>query len=290
MTRFFIRALNKLNLLDNFKLSTKVTLNNKGFKIPLIGKVGLANLFMSEPWMIDLLKAIVPLSKGTFVDVGVNVGQTLLKLKSVSPDTGYIGFEPNPNCVYYVNSLIQLNQFDKIELVPVGISTKTELGKLHFYSNTETDSAASIVEDFRPDERVARSEYIPVFSFEEIARKVSLGDISIVKIDVEGGELEVLQSLEAHIMAKNPFILIEILPVYTKENVRRLERQNKIEELIRKWDYSINRVKKQNDILVGIAEIQEIGIHKNLNDCEYVLVPRPRQELFAGSFRRITAI
>ena len=41
-----------------------------------------------------------------FIDVGVNVGQTLLKLKSISSEINYLGFEPNPNCVNYLKNLI----------------------------------------------------------------------------------------------------------------------------------------------------------------------------------------
>lgn len=197
----------------------------------------------------------------------------------------YIGFEPNPTCVYYVNCLVQLNNFTNIGLIPVGISTNTELGKLHFYSNTETDSAASIIENFRPNEKVAKTEYIPIFSVEEIARKVEFSNISIIKIDVEGGELEVLKSLESQIVADKPVILIEILPVYTKENVKRLERQNQIADLLKKWNYRINRVIKKNDVLVDVAEIEEIGIHGDLNECEYVLVPAEKQGNFKVSLK-----
>jgi hypothetical protein len=62
---------------------------------------------MSELWMIDLLKIVLPIGNKSFVDVGINVAQTLLKLKSVSPEINYIGFEPNPVYTNYGAKLIK---------------------------------------------------------------------------------------------------------------------------------------------------------------------------------------
>jgi len=50
--------------------------------------------------MIDLLKKILLLKDGVFIDIGMNLGQTLIKLKCVDPNIRYFGFEPNPGCVY----------------------------------------------------------------------------------------------------------------------------------------------------------------------------------------------
>ena len=58
--------------------------------------------------MIDILKIVLPIENKKFIDVGVNIGQTLLKLKSVSSEIDYIGFEPNPICVNL--SLIHISE------------------------------------------------------------------------------------------------------------------------------------------------------------------------------------
>ncbi len=41
--------------------------------------------YASELWMIDLLAKFLPERSGVFIDVGVNVGQTLIKLKAIDP-------------------------------------------------------------------------------------------------------------------------------------------------------------------------------------------------------------
>lgn len=283
MNKFFLRVLNKFNLLHKVNVVGKIILNNKQFKIPVLGKTGFLNMWMTEPWMIKLLEIVVPLSPGIFVDVGVNSGQTLLKLKSVSGQTEYIGFEPNPSCIFYVNELVRINGFKNVSLLPVGISTETQLGKLFFFDESAMDSSASIVADFRPGQKIEKAEYIPVFSIVAIKQKMDIGKIGIIKIDVEGGELEVLSDLETDIIANQPILLIEILPVYKEDNIKRLQRQNGIEALFLKWDYTVYRVIKQHEQLMDIVEITGIGIHTDLNCCEYAVVPRRLKEDFQKS-------
>ena len=279
----FIRALNKFRILNLFNINGAISLNKKTFKIPILQKIGFSNLFMSEPWMIDILKIVLPIENKKFIDVGVNIGQTLLKLKSVSSEIDYIGFEPNPICVNYAAKLINENNFDNTLIIPSGISDKNEMGVLNFFSQSETDSAASMIEDFRPDQKTFKKEFIPLFNLDSLKNKINLDSISILKIDVEGAELEVLNSFKKEIEEKKPIILIEILPVYNAQNVRRIERQNKIQNMLKDFDYSIFRVIKQDDILLDLQEISEIGIHGNMNDSEYVMVPKVKKEVFKNN-------
>ena len=265
-----------------------ISLNNRNFKIPVLGKTGFLNMWMTEPWMIKLLELVVPLSKGVFIDVGVNTGQTLVKLKSVNSQVDYIGFEPNPTCIYYVNELIRLNEFKNISLIPVGLSNESQIGKLIFFDTSSTDSSASIVEDFRPDHKIAKTEFIPIFNMATIRQYLQISKIGIVKIDVEGGELEVLQGMEHEIISGQPIILLEILPAYDKENSNRIKRQHEVEKLFSNWGYSIFRIIKNNDQLVSLEVINEIGIHGNLNACEYVVVPGILNEEFLKLKQNLT--
>ena len=55
-----------------------------------------------------MLENLLKKKNGAYLDIGVNIGQTLMKLKSVNPKIEYIGFEPNATCVHYVNKLIDM--------------------------------------------------------------------------------------------------------------------------------------------------------------------------------------
>lgn len=75
--------------------------------VPLIGgfKVGLSG----ERFLLDLMDHFLPCIRGAVVDIGANVGQTLVKAKLAAPGRTYYGFEPNPACFHYLEALVQAN-------------------------------------------------------------------------------------------------------------------------------------------------------------------------------------
>jgi FkbM family methyltransferase len=286
MNKLVFRILQRLGILNRLNIVTQILVNGKRFKIPILETIGYPNLSITERWMIELLKIILPLGDKKFIDVGVNIGQTLLKLRSISLTMSYIGFEPNPACIHYTSRLIKENGFITSELIPVGISDKTELGKLNLFFESKTDSTASIIADFRSGRKIDRTEYIPLLELDGIRKTVNLDGISILKIDVEGAELEVLKSFATEIEKQKPIILLEILPAYNEQNKIRIERQNEIQNLLKQFDYSIFKVIKQNDILSELIEIKEIGIHSDLDNCDYIMIPDTKKQRFRDCYQR----
>lgn len=277
---FLIKLLNKLKIIHYFNLSSIIKLNNEKFIIPISGKMGFSNLFMTEPWMVDVLKIVTPIANKKFIDVGVNIGQTLLKLKSVAPTIEYIGFEPNPICIDYVSKLIHQNSLTKTTLVPVGISDKTEIGELVFFYASKDDSSASIIENFRPKQAIHKKEYIPIFDVQNIKKTIPIENLSIIKIDVEGAELEVIRGFKEDIKKYHPILMVEILPSYTLENVVRINRQQEIETILKECNYKMYSVIKENETFIDFKEIETFEIHGDLNACEYVFVPDAKVEAF----------
>ena len=98
-------------LLEKINLTYNITLNKKRIKIPIVSGIGYSTIWTTELWMIDILKILLFLKDGVFIDIGANIGQTLIKLKCVNPDTQYFGFEPNPSCVFYMRELIKKGTF-----------------------------------------------------------------------------------------------------------------------------------------------------------------------------------
>lgn len=272
--KFLVRVLNRLGLLKyvNLTIQHQQGANGRRINVPVIQSFGRENLYLSEPWMGQLIEQLFVLKKGIFMDVGVNVGQTLIKLKSKFPEAGYIGFEPNPACVFYAKELVRHNQFKDTLIVPVGLAEKNELLSLYFYADGDLDSSASIIENFRP-EKVYRREFVPCFDFKSIDFVLEKKRVSIIKIDVEGAELTVLKSLDELIAKERPFILIEVLPVYTLDNKPRLERQQAIEKMLKQLDYAILRVNKKSEQFSGFDKLHEFGLTKEVALSDYVFCP-----------------
>jgi FkbM family methyltransferase len=264
------RYLRKLNY------SRRISINGAEVFIPHIR--GIACPY-TEPWMTGLLDKLLKEQPGAILDVGVNVGQTLIKVKALDRQRQYIGFEPNPVCVFYVQELIKRNQFQNCTLIPVGLFTEDTVMALDLFSHDVADSAASLIDNFRPRDQVHSRVFVPVFRFDGLAKLVGNHTIGLVKIDVEGAENEVIKSLLNLIRRDKPLILVEILPVYQSTNAFRIERQDELERMFAEVGYSILRVQKTSDNkFAGFKRIDKIEVHSDIDLCDYVIAPNERLE------------
>ena len=202
----------------------------------------------------------------------MNIGQTLIKLKTIDRNIEYLGLEPNPVCAYYVEKFISVNRFTNTRVIAAGVSNINEIVTLNYYMDDVTDSTASIVADFRKNSKIVAEKKIIVLSNEILKLEPK---IAIIKIDVEGAELMVVEGLIKVIERDRPLMIVEILPVYTAENRERLDRQNKISDLLRDLNYSIVWIlKNSNGSLKGLKVISEIGINTDALQSDYLLLPK----------------
>ncbi len=250
------------------------TVAGKTFRVPIYKGIGHAHFMDAEPWMDDVLK-LTGKDAVRFLDVGVNVGQTLLKWKALYPASTYVGFEPNHNCLAYLNDLIQKNQLKNCTIHPYGISTKKTDAHLYLLGRDPGDSSASTIENLRADENRLRVpvQLIPL-------KEVEQQPFDLIKIDVEGSELEVLQSIFD--MEGEPVIICEILPVYSEKNNERLKRQMVIERLLAANDYCIYSIVKTNKIT--LEKKIEFGIHGDVSLSDYIFIPQAKEAAIIANF------
>jgi len=275
MNLFFIRGLSKLRLLNKLNLESSLNVNGKTFKIPILKSNGWDNLMDGERWMSEVLRKLLEQkASASFIDVGANVGQTLIKVKSIRPDIDYIGFEPNPVCVFAVEQLIEKNSIDNVKLFPVGISSSTEIRELNFYYKSDTDTAASMITDFRPEQKVYKRVFIPCFTISAFRNIIDFSRVGVIKIDVEGAELEVLNGLSECLQETRPYIIMEVLPVYKIENMERFQRQIQIQKVLLDYQYKMLRIRKnKEDGFSHFEPLNEFGIHSDMNLTNYVFYP-----------------
>lgn len=284
MHPFLIKLANRLKLLPYLNTQCTIDVNGKKLTLPILGQMGYQNLHLTEPFMTEVMLKLKPIVNNLFIDVGANLGQTLLKAYSVFGNMQYIGFEPNPTCLHYLQELIKANEFRNCTLLPAGLSSQTEVLKLNFYFEDTVDSSASIIPNFRPNQPVHHSVYVPVFNPEAFAAlwESRQPGSPLLKIDVEGAELEVLTGLSGWIEACGPVILAEVLPAYSSENNFRITRQKQIEKLLLKWNYQIAWIKKTGT--ARIVSVDEIPIHSDPNDSDFIFYPRRLKPQIDSSF------
>src|ERR1700682_1074969 len=94
-----------------FNVSTRLSIKdcNPRLLLPLCVSTGFGNTFWKRSWKTEVIGRLASSDRGTFLDVGVNVGQTLLDVCVTNPSARYLGFEPNISNVFYLREMIRAN-------------------------------------------------------------------------------------------------------------------------------------------------------------------------------------
>lgn len=283
LTWFFLRALERTRLISYLNFSVPANIGGRRIRVPIRQGVGMDLLVKDEPWMHPLLRGLLAQFPGTFADVGVNVGQTLCKLKSIEPERTYVGFEPNPVCIHYAQELVLRQRYADARIVPTGLADHDGLVHMELHSSSIVDSAATIVSDFRPGFTVFRKFIIPVLRFDTAAQDLGINGLGIVKIDVEGGERDVLLGMEANIVRDRPAVVLEILPV--GKQTPRLARQEEVEALFARANYSVHRIGMRDGVLRLETMMAPIGVHDDQRLSNYLALPVERTATVLASLQ-----
>lgn len=250
-----------------FSQSYKQIFFGREFLIPSING---RKAYVSELWMADVITLLLASKIGTFVDVGANLGQTLLKVAAIEPKRPYIGFEPNPTCSDYLFELVRRNNLHHV-VIPAGLGSGAGIFNLHMYRHEATDPSASLVEEFRGAPVGTRP--VIVVGWKDLPAQLRPQQVAVVKIDVEGGEKEVLEGLIPVLIEQRPAVLLEVLPPHTSRNLSRIERQQEIEAMLLEVGYLIFRINKNKyDGFLGFTRVEEFGIHADLALSDYLLL------------------
>jgi FkbM family methyltransferase len=275
------RWLNRRGWLWRANFAVAGTVGGRPLRVPFRFGSGWEHLRMREVWLFHALQRVMRERAGALIDVGVNVGHTLVKVKTADPDREYIGFEPNPQCLQYTQHLIRINGYRRCMLVPVAISNQTGLLKL--LQNSDVDPSATIVEGFREPERYEHAMLVPVLRGDEVLADLGVREIAAIKIDVEGGELDVLQGLEQTIRQTSPCVFCEVLPVFDEHTDMgrfRLRRQTVLRAWLGDHGYTIFRCDGEG----AVEELDDFGVHADMSLVNYAFVPRAELNTFRREF------
>jgi len=158
---------------------------------------------LHEPILTRLL--IDSLSQGqTFVDVGANLGYFTCLIGKLFPANQIFSFEVDPQAFTLLEKNIKLNNLDNIKAYNCGISNKEGFVKIP--KNSTPDPRLSIiVNDADANDGLAvRSVDLDSFFLNEECRP------DVIKIDVEGAELLVLQGMRSLLEKENLTIFLEL--------------------------------------------------------------------------------
>jgi FkbM family methyltransferase len=192
-----------------FQAGRRLALGDRRYRVKGYLPNRLATDRTHEPHLQVVFRRLLSGRDGAFVDVGANLGQTLVSVLSIDPQRQYVGFEPQIMCCAYLTQFAADNRLRNVKIMPLALSNRYSVLDLHA-SNLGDVMATTLSDAGTP---VVAS--VPVAPGDEILMRLKLDRIAIVKIDVEGAELEVMEGLRETIARHQPAIVFELLPNFT---------------------------------------------------------------------------
>ena len=234
-------------------------------------------------WKTRAIASVLEARSGALIDVGANVGQTLLDFLSAPVRSAYVGFEPNIACCQHLAELVSANRLADCQIIPAGLADRTGLATLYRFGG-DTDPGASMLRNLRPS-LPARASSICVFRLDDLPDLVESG-IALVKIDVEGGELEALRGMEATLRRTGAWVICEVLHRDASADPEPYRRRcEELARFVTGLGYTIHRLVLDR-AASGIRDLERMDSFpdkawvdgESERACDYLLVPAADSE------------
>ena len=166
-----------------------IKLQNKEYLIKITPEYG-SEIFLSDIELINDYIKKLKIPNGLIIDIGANQGVISLLLRDNIPNNGIVCIEPVSENVEY----IKYNLPDAV-IYPLAISNINSTGSLHnpFSSN----------QCYRLNKTSDGDVFISTLD------NLNIKDAMLIKIDVEGAEIDVLEGAVATIEKYKPIIYLE---------------------------------------------------------------------------------
>lgn len=140
-----------------------------------------------------------------FIDVGSNIGMmTLEAARAVGPSGAVWAFEPAPATHAILRQNVEMNGFGNISALQTALGS--ERGDAMFYFSPDHLGQSSFIEPQVGGQEIR----VPIQTLDEVMSRESVDSARMLKIDVEGWEIEVLRGASTFLSSSRaPILCIE---------------------------------------------------------------------------------
>ena len=187
---------------------------------------------------------------GTVYDIGANIGFfTIIAARLVGQSGHVYAFEPVSENVINIQRNVNLNRYANVTVFENAVSRSTGKGELLLTKHPGGHTLSSAGNPHN----VVRSITVDLVSIDDMISKKTIKPPEVVKIDVEGAEIGVLQGMKQTIKQYRPIIIYEI----DDRDIEAFEKKQKIiNKFLKSFKYQIKTLEesyKEISCIVGHA-------------------------------------
>jgi FkbM family methyltransferase len=195
------------------------------------------------------------------LDVGANIGLMSLYAAKLVGKSGLVySFEPMPAVFELLRANVHLTRFSNIHAYKLALGSRQ--GTQPIYAHFDVNRGGSSLVDFEGGQKIAD---VNVETIDNFVSSFAKKDIKLIKIDVEGWELEVLKGARGILSQANaPVICIEYSDSHPIQGGVPLDIYRFITSINRYRCFKLEKGKSALSKLVAIREIGDLPKQDNL--------------------------
>jgi FkbM family methyltransferase len=144
---------------------------------------------------------------GVLFDIGANVGFfSLLGSRLVGPAGSVYAFEPTPDNVAAIECNVALNSFQNVTVIAKAVSSRPGHSRLYVVD----DQSWSRLEEVGEHPLTERVIDVELVAIDDAVRDGKLPPPTVVKIDVEGAEVAVIEGMRETLRDHRPALICEL--------------------------------------------------------------------------------
>jgi len=153
------------------------------------------------------------LSRGMiFIDVGANDGSySLFAARRVGPEGTALAWEPSQREFVRLQANLQLNRLTNVRPLQIALSNRSGHAILRV-AGYEHEGQNTLGDFFvHNDIECSHTEQVILKRLDDLADEEGLKQVDVIKIDVEGAELSVIEGAQRTLTKFHPLLLLELL-------------------------------------------------------------------------------
>ncbi len=163
---------------------------------------------------------IIKTAKHAVVDVGAHIGFFSMYCRSLNKQVKIYAVEPEPDNLEALKQHLDENKILGVKVIAGALAGQTEKRQLQLSADSHNHRLAigeasspsgSLFPDFidTDEDGVGKTVVVQAFSFADFCKKNKINKISLLKMDIEGGEYEVFEGMSADDFAVVNCIILE---------------------------------------------------------------------------------
>ncbi|ADY01291.1 methyltransferase FkbM family [Vulcanisaeta moutnovskia 768-28] len=167
---------------------------------------------------------------GVFIDIGAHIGKYALLIAKKYPDAKVIAIEPNPIAYDALSKALKINNINNIQALNIALSDSNNSTGLCI----KLSSVVSSIEEF---ESCIEIRKVITKTLDFLMSELGLERVDLIKIDVEGAELRVIEGSLNTIIRFKPKLMIECEDRHYDELMRILRGVGYRCSVLERYDY-----------------------------------------------------